>query len=229
MKLGTANIQNLPDMPARKVAQDAATIAQHVTLCGLQEIQPGEDPEVIMTSLPGSWWMVGGQHETPIIGDGRRWEVLDHHLIPFHRPKLPRPASSWGAVTSVVLRFRRHPKRPRFAVVNTHLPANGYNGARLERIQDRWRVEWSILTQEVLRLHNRGLTVYVTGDLNNPRPPQLRPVSRSKWLTPSGPPDHIGQVVRSTSVAMVHPETRRVPLNSDHDLIVIRGPLRKAP
>jgi hypothetical protein len=232
VKLATCNVRNFPDMPPPKVAQDARAIAIHATLAGLQEIQPGEDTEVIMDGLhesARSWWMVGGQLETPIVGRGNRWDVKDHHVIPFHRPRnLPRPASAHGGVVSVVLESVKRPRLPAFAVVNTHLVANGLNGDRLPAMASRWHTEWAILQREVTRLRRLGLTVYVTGDLNAPRPPGLGISSRFLWLTPQGPADHVGQLRHSASVWMGHAQHESIPINSDHDLLVVSGPLRSA-
>lgn len=228
MRIGTANVRNFPDMSQRQVAQDASTIAASCTLAGLQEIQPHEDTPVLRGALGPDWWLVGGTHETPIIGRADKWELMGHHLIPFSRPKLPRPASVHGAVTSAVVCSTTRHRLPPFAVVNVHLVSNGYNGDRLEVIQDRWRIEWGIFRDECLRLHKRGLTVFTTGDLNNPRPPQLRPHALFTWLTPQRGPDHIGQLEHHDSVVIGPHDQEVVPLNSDHDLHVVSGPLRHA-
>lgn len=226
--LGSANIQNFPDHPPRQVAQDASTVALHCTLAGLQEIQPHEDTSVIRDAMDG-WWIAGAGHETPIVGKASRWELLEHNVLPFHRPKLPRPENPHGAVTSVIVKSVERRHLPRFAVVNVHLVSGGYNGPKLPQVADRWRVEWGMYQDECVRLWKQGLTVFAVGDLNNPRPPQLRPHEHFTWLSPSGgTPDHLGQLTHQDSVVIVTPVHQRVPLNSDHDLHVITGPLRHA-
>ena len=228
MILATANVRNFPDMPQRLVRQDASTIAASCTLAGLQEIEPGEDTPVVREALGPDWWLVGAHVETPIIGDRDKWQVLAEHVSPFHRPDLPRPASVHGAVTSVVVQSVPRPHLPPFAVVNVHLVSNGYNGDRLPVIQDRWRIEWGIFQDECVRLHRRGLTVFTTGDLNNARPPQLRPRREFTWLTPWRIADHIGQLTHPDSVVLTGPVHERVPLNSDHPLVRVQGTLRPA-
>lgn len=228
--IGSANIQNFPDMSPAAVAADVATVKANVTLAGLQEIQPGEDTDVIRHELGDHWGLAGADHETPIVWDDRRWEQLDHRVLPFHRPKgLPRPQNTHGAVTSAVFRARKRRHLPPFAVVNVHLVSGGYNGPKLDLLRSRWRVEWGMFRDECHRLWLTGLTVYAVGDLNNPRPPELRPWEHFAWLTPAGRPDHIGQLTHIESVAMPDdPRAQSVPLNSDHSLQVVSGPLRPA-
>lgn len=228
MKLGTANIQNFPDQPRPDVREDARTVRAKVTLGGLQEIQPREDTPVIQAALGHGWWMVGPARETPIVGKHSRWKLLDFHQTAFHRPPLPRPQNRFGAVTSAVVRSVRKPHLPAFAVVNVHLVSGGYNGPKLDVIQDRWRVEWGIYRDEVARLHRQGLTVFTTGDLNNPRPPDMHGPGRFVWLSPKGGPDHIGCMPHERSVQLSKARHDRFPLNSDHDLHRISGPLRHA-
>lgn len=229
MRIGTANVRNFPDMSQRHVAQDVDTIMEHVTVAGLQEIQPHEDTPVVVEQLGDSFGIVGKAYETPIVYRHSKLHLLDHNTLPFHRPHLPRPESVHGAVTSAV--FRHASARlgwSRFAVVNVHLVANGYNGDKLAVIQDRWRVEWGMYQDECIRLWRMGMTVFTTGDLNNPRPPKLRPHEWSRWLTPSGSPDHIGELEHPDSITLGAHEHERIPLNSDHDLHVVSGPIEKS-
>lgn len=229
MKLGTANIRNFPDMRPELVAADTLTIMANTSLCGLQEIQPHEDTPVVLAQLGQRWGLVGGAYETPIIYNAHRWELLDHHAIPFHRPRLPRPESVHGAVVSGVFRSVQRRKLPPFAVVNVHLVAGGYNAERLPVVADRWRVEWGMYQDEALRLWRHGLSVFAVGDLNHPKPPKLRPHGSFTWLSPSlGGADHLGVLENGESVSMRSPMNFRVPLNSDHDLRVISGPVRHA-
>lgn len=226
MRIGTANVRNFPDMTQLQVAQDTATIMEHVTVAGLQEIQPHEDTPVVLEQLGDSFGMAGRAYETPIVFRHSKLKLLDHNTLPFHRPKLPRPESVHGAVTSAV--FLQLERRHRFAVVNVHLVANGYNGDRLDVIADRWRVEWGMYRDECIRLWRMGLTVYAVGDLNNPRPPKLRPHYSFRWLSPEGSADHIGELANLQSVYLGRFNHERVNLNSDHDLQVVTGPLRVA-
>lgn len=227
--LGTANIRNFPDMSPAAVAADVLSVMTNVTVAGLQEIQPHEDTAVVRQVLGDHWGMVGGSHETPIVWNDRKFERLRQNLIPFHRPRLPHPQNPHGAVTSAVFHSRDRRHLPAFAVVNTHLVSGGYNGDQVPVIADRWRIEWGIYQDEALRLWKHGLTVFAVGDLNNPRPPKLRPHDAFVWLSPSGgTPDHLGELANLESVHMDTPVHQRVPLNSDHDLHVVSGPLRHA-
>lgn len=229
MKLGTANIQNFPDMPARQVALDASVIAASCTLAGLQEIQPREDTPVVERALDDGWWMVGRHREVPVIGREDRWQLLDHWVVPFDRPELPRPQNRHAGVVSVVVRSATKRHLPPFALVNTHLVAGGYNGDKDPRIQQRWDVEWGLYRDEALRLYRMGLSVFTVGDLNHPRPPQVGRVVPFQWLSPSGTPDHLGMVVNDASVTLgAGWSHERIPLHSDHALHRITGPLRLA-
>jgi hypothetical protein len=226
VKLGTANIQNFPDHPAREVAQDASTVAASCSLAGLQEIQPHEDTPVVRGALGPDWWMVGGHREVPIIGRADRWELLDHYVVAFDRPHLPRPQNPHGGIVTAIVRSVKRPKLPAFAVVNTHLVAGGHNGPKNPLVAQRWEVEFKLLRAQVSGLHGSGFSVFVVGDLNDPRPPRLGPTFQ--WLSPQHSPDHLGQLVHSGGVQLVDPTHERVPLNSDHDCHVISGPLRHA-
>lgn len=234
MKLGTANIQNFPDHPPRQVAQDASTVAASCTLAGLQEIQPHEDTPVVLGALGDDWWMVGRHLEVPVIGRADRWELLDHYVVPYDRPKLPRPQNPHGGVVSAIVRSVKRPKLPPFAIVNTHLVSGGHNGPRVPIVAERWKVEWGVYRDEALRLYREGMTVYLVGDLNDPRPPSIRRSGSPQvgpafvWLSPQRSPDHVGQLIQNDSVQLLHSSHERVPLNSDHDLHVVSGALARA-
>lgn len=227
MRLGTANIQNFPDMSPAAVAADALTVAANTNLCGLQEIQPTEDTPVVMGSL-GPHWQVWGKHrECPIAWNTRRWNLQWGNVVPFDRPKLPRPQNRHAGVVSVVLESVDRPHLPPFAVVNTHLVAGGMNGPHLPTIAARWKVEWGMFQDEALRLWRQGLTVFAVGDLNHPRPNKLRPHDSFRWLSPMGTPDHIGVLENLDSVRLAAPHHERKPLNSDHGLHVVSGRMER--
>lgn len=228
MKLGTANVRNFPDMDAQLVAEDLATILHRTTVCGLQEIQPGEDSKVLaFLAAREGFGAIGLGLETPIVWDTDTWVMLDHRVLSFDRPHMPRPQNRYGGVVSAVFRSVRHKLLPKFAVLNTHLVSGGYNGPKLPVVADRWRVEWGLYRDEAIRLVRQGLTVYAVGDLNNPRPPKLRPHEQFQWLTSQGRgPDHIGQLEALEGVHIGTYDTSVVSLHSDHNLLVVSGPLR---
>lgn len=226
MKLGTANIRNFPDMTPGQVARDVRTVARHTSLCGLQEIQVGEDTPVVRDNLPSGWTMVGGHTTSPIVLNGHLWRVLEHAASRTHRPRLSRVENPFLDIVSVTVESRKRPHLPMFAVVNTHLVSGGYNAQHLPDVAAQWDEEWALLAEEVHRLWRDELTVYVVGDLNHPRPPRLNPMARFRWLTPSGPADHIGELENPLSVTMPDSSHEAVELNSDHKLHVLRGGLR---
>lgn len=220
MRIGTANIRNFPDMSSHAVAADIHTVVDHTSICGLQEIQPGEDTPVVRYAIPGHWAMFGGSHETPIVYNADKWHLMDSHQVTWERPRLPRPENPTPAITSCVFHSRRRKSLPRFAVVNTHLVAGGFNAQRLPAVREQWTVEWHMVMAEVHRLHHHNLTVYVLGDFNRGIMPG------DSWLTPEGPPDHIGEVQADGSVFLESPSHEAHALNSDHNLHVVTGALR---
>jgi hypothetical protein len=222
VRLGTANVQNYPDLSPAQVHQDVATIVEHTTVCGLQEIQVGEDTQVVQRTLPRHWRMIGATSACPIVLNARLYPIRDKRVIRVERPELPRAhVNPVLEVTSVTL--ARHGRE--FAVVNTHLISGGYNGKRSKAVRDQWDREWLVLEGEVHRLWHKGMTVFVVGDLNHPDPPELDPRSRFQWLTPTGRPDHVGQLNAKMSLQLEDSTHQAVQLNSDHALQVVSGPL----
>lgn len=225
MKLGTANIRNFPDMAPSKVAADTETIVANVSLCGLQEIQVGEDTPVVRAALPDHWQLVGGHFTSPIILNTRKWKVLDSSSTHTKRPRLSRVENAFLDITTVVVQSVKRKHLPEFAVANTHLVSGGYNGRHLEDVKAQWDREWRLFGAEVRRLWDRDLTVYVVGDLNHPRPPKLEPHARFTWLSPDGPADHLGELEHPLSVQLVDGVHHTIPLHSDHDLRIVSARL----
>ncbi len=223
MRIGTANIRNHPDMPRSAVEADIHTVVKHTSLCGLQEIQPGEDTPVVRYSIPGWWGMIGGECEAPIIWNSERWHLTDQWVHTWKRPKLSRPENPTPGIVSGVFRSHKRKSLPRFAVVNTHLVAGGYNVQRLPDVKRQWDIEWAMVQAEIARLHAMALTVYVLGDFNRGEMPGRG------WLTPDGPPDHLREVVNTHSVYLFQPSHEAVVLNSDHKLHKVTGALLPVP
>lgn len=228
MKLGTANIRNFPDMTPAQVAEDAVRVAVHTTICGLQEIRPDEDTDVVQAALGPHWAMVGTQLETPIAYRRHVWHLLEVETQKFHRPDLPRPQSRFGGITSAVFASVKRRHLPPFAVVNSHLVSGGMNGPRLPVIADRWLVEWGLYVDTIQALHRRGFTVLTTGDLNNSRPPAVPPLRHWEWLNPDAKgPDHLGQLEAPATIGRAvlrSPAWQTYVMNSDHPLHVVTGP-----
>lgn len=223
MRIGTANIRNFPDMAPAAVKADARTVARHTTLCGLQEIQPGEDTAVVRAGLGPGWWLAGEGHETPIVGRGDLWTLEDHNVIPLERPAgLPRPQNRFSAVTSVVVKPVKRPHLPTFAVVNTHLISGAFNGPRLPVLVPQWEREGDAYIAEAHRLHSCGLTVFLTGDLNAHAPHGMSCVL---WWAFGI--DYIGIMGHRRGVTIGKASDTTFRLNSDHDLAVVSGALTK--
>lgn len=225
MKLGTANIRNFPDMTPAHVAQDARTVQENTSVCGLQEITPGEDSDVIRGVLRPHWRLYGAETTCPILVNTARWQVVDTAVQRHRRPDVGRPENPHHDVVSVRLASVKRPHLPPFAVVNTHLASGGYNAQHLPRVRALWDHEWDVTAEEVGRRRAEGLTVYLVGDLNNVRPPNLEPHRRWHWLSPQLSLDHVGEMVNPTSVQLVDHAHATHKLNSDHKLHVVTGRL----
>jgi endonuclease/exonuclease/phosphatase family metal-dependent hydrolase len=213
-------------MPPAKVAADVLTVQASTSLCGLQEIQVGEDTAVVRSHLRKHWELYGGHTTSPIILNSARWRVLEHAATRTPRPRLPRPENPFLDITSVVVESVKRPHLPPFAVVNTHLVSGGFNAQHLEAVKAQWIVEWGMFAGECHKLWRDGYTVLVLGDLNHPRPPEVRPRDHFAWLTPQGPPDHIGMLEQDGSVLLMGSVHQALPLNSDHRLHVVSGTLQ---
>lgn len=228
MKLGTANLRNFPDMTPHQVAQDARTVASSTSVCGLQEIQVGEDTPVVREALPDHWDLIGGKGTSPIVWNTRKWKVTDHRARRHRRPHLSRVENPFLDVTTVLLSSVKRPHLPPFAVVNTHLVSGGYNAQHLPDVKAQWDKEWILVSREVYSLWDKELTVYLVGDLNNPHPPRLTPGRHFTWLSPQGPgPDHLGELEHPLSVQLTGYTHQALQLNSDHQLHVVSGSLRR--
>jgi hypothetical protein len=215
-------------MDPAKVGECAVAVSRHTSICGLQEIQVGEDTQVVEAALPRWWRLIGTEGTSPIALNQRRWVVLSANSTRTRRPHLSRVENPYLDITAVAVRSHKRPNLPPFAVVNTHLVSGGYNAQHLPDVARQWDREFTQLESVVHDWRIQGLTVYVVGDLNHHRPPEMLPARRFAWLTPTGQPDHVGQLVDPSSVQLKRPTHQALRVPSDHKLHVVTGPLRRA-
>lgn len=215
-------------MTPAQVAADASRVASLTSLCGLQEIQPDEDTDVVVEALGTGWGMVGWELEVPIVYKHARWRLRSRQVIKFRRPPgLPGHHSVNGGIVAAVFGRTARPHLPSFAVVNTHL----INAGEDQATQARWTTEWTTYLDVVRSYARHGLTVFTTGDLNVIRPPEVP--GHWRWLNDKARNlDHIGTMTtaaRPRWQMAEHVTQDKYDLNSDHKLHVITGPLRYVP
>lgn len=213
MRLGTANICNYPDMPKAKVKADAREMAALTDVWGQQENNPAEDDDAISDALGPEWMVVHADTNLPIWYRTARLELTGHRKVAADfdpvLPLTPRPRWVTAATFGVIGR----PGVERFAVVNLHLIAGGYNGPESEARARQWRVEFKKMQGLVNQYRARDLTVFVLGDFNNPRPP--KPTGNFVWLVGSRL-DRIG-VTAEGHTRVEEQDDGVVELHSDHN------------
>lgn len=216
MRLGTANIKNYPDMPPKKVAADAKTMSLLTDIWGQQENDPGEDNPVIMRTLGDTWAVAHPGTNVPVYFKKELYQVAGARvqLMPF-TPRLPlTPVPRLMTGTTFVIRAR--PNIAPFVVINVHFIAGAYNGENTpndtRRRRRQWDLEWTYLQRFVGDYRRKGLTVFVEGDFNHPRPP--KPTANWQWLVGERL-DRIG-VARSLGTEVEELDDGSVELNSDH-------------
>ena len=113
--------------------------------------------------------------------------------------------------------IRARPGVPRFVIVNVHFIAGAYNGDLPAKDKARrtrqWDIEWAALQTFIGDYKRKGLTVFVEGDFNHPRPPM--PTRNFQWLCGSRL-DRIG-VTRTGGTEVEELDSGVVELNSDHN------------
>lgn len=212
MRIGTANICNYPDMPKAKVQADAREIAALTDTWGQQENNPAEDDEAISKALGPSWMVVHGDTNVPIWYRTGRLELTGQRKVQADfTPPLPlTPRPRW--ITAATFGVIGRPGVERFALVNCHLIAGGYNGPESEARARQWRVEFKALRNLVESYKARDLTVFVAGDFNHPRPP--KPTTDFVWLV-GARLDRIGVTTTGGTKAR-ETDDGVVELHSDH-------------
>jgi hypothetical protein len=212
MRLGCANIKNYPDMPARKVAADGKKMSGLCDIWGMQENNPAEDDDAIAKVLGENWDIVHPNTDIPVWYRKDLIKVVGTrvHLMPFD-PVLaltPRPRN----LTGTTFKLRGRESVPNWVVINSHFIAGGMNGARNQARSRQWKIEWTHLNRFVSEYKRKGLTVFVMGDFNHPRPP--KPTTNFTWLVGKRL-DRIG-VTTTGTVEVDEIQDGVVKLNSDH-------------
>lgn len=212
MRIATANIKNFPDMPERLVVEDALAVADVAQLFGQQENNPAEDLPAIIDALGPAWSAAHRATNVPIYWRKDTLVLLSTRKVaaPFE-PVLPlTPRPRW--IAGATFRLRDQPAVPPFAVVNVHLVAGGHNGPRIPARARQWAVEFSTVRTFVREYRAKGLTTFVLGDWNDPRPPE--PYPEFRWLV-GNRLDRIGVTNGPLDVDEVADGT--LELNSDHN------------
>jgi hypothetical protein len=216
MRLGTANIKNFPDMVKAKVVADGKTMASLTDMWGQQENNPDEDDPAIMQALGTEWAIAHGSTDVPVYYKHERFRVTGMRTIqmPFkpELPLTPRPR----LLTGTTFALTEREGVPPWVVINCHLIAGAYNGdnapADTKRRKRQWDIEWGCVRSFVEDYKRKGLTVFLLGDFNHPRPP--KPTANWQWLVGTRL-DRIG-VTTTGSVHAEEVDDGTTELNSDH-------------
>jgi hypothetical protein len=213
MKIGTANIKNYPDMPKKKVQADGKEISSLTDIWGMQENNPTEDLPAIMEVLGPEWETMHEGTNVPIYYRKDKLKVIstDKTSAPFEPVLALTPRPRW--ITGAVFELKERAGVPNFAIVNCHLIAGGMNGPKLAPRARQWGVEFTTLGEFITSFRKKGLTTFVLGDFNSPRPP--KPVGNFTWLV-GNRLDRIG-VTNTGSVEVDETNDGVVDLNSDHN------------
>jgi hypothetical protein len=227
MRLGTANIRNFPDMPRWKVRQDGVEMSRRCDLWGGQEIDPGDDDfEVIMGNVSPNWGAIWGGTNIPIFYKKNEFILLEKRRVEvdFEPPLELTFRPRW--ITGGIFQSRTRQELNPFAVVNCHLIAGARNALdpNAEGVEARlrqYRTEWDALQDFMRGFRQDGLSIFLTGDLNDPTPEE--PLTDFRWLAGERL-DRVG-FARGKSVGFQLNDTHEVQLNSDHNGQVADGVL----
>jgi hypothetical protein len=212
MRLGSANIQNFPDMSPADVVADGKTMAGLTDIWTMQENEHGEDSVAIMRALGSAWGIAHEDTALPIFYRTSVMELIGtRRVISSFEPELPL-TSRPRIITAAGFKIRRRPELKAFVVVNGHLIPGAYNGSQEDRRRTQWNIEFQDLRSFVADYKRKGRTVFVNADFNHPRPP--KPVANFTWLV-GEMLDRIG-VTTTGGVAVDEIADGVVELHSDH-------------
>jgi hypothetical protein len=212
MRIGSANIQNFPDMPHADVVEDGRTMAAFTDIWAMQENEPGEDSVAIQRVLGSAWNVAHEDTALPIFYRPSVVELIGmRRTVSSFEPELPL-TSRPRIITAAGFKLRRQPELKAFVIVNCHLIPGAYNGAQEDRRRRQWQIEFDDLRNLVSDYKRKGRTVFVNGDFNHPRPP--KPVRNFTWLV-GEKLDRIG-VSTTGAVDVDEMADGTIDLNSDH-------------
>lgn len=216
---GTANIKNYPDMPRRKVVEDALAVANVCDIWMQQENDPREDDDAISAALGAQWGKVGGHTNLPIYFRRDRYGCtgFDVFKMRWAGPELELVAKPRLTAQGTFIR-RDRPGVSEFVLHNNHLIAGGLNGPLLPRRAAQWRSEWEETCQFLDQAKASRRTVFFGGDFNNPDPP--KPTRNFEWVAGERL-DRLG-ITKVGSVDWQVHDTGHIELNSDHDAQWVR-------
>lgn len=214
MRIGTVNIKNFVDMPPSDVLEDAKAISKMAGIWGMQEIQKGEDTQVVLKGLGEGWTVTHGDTDEPFYTN-RNWHVVktytDRYTVKHLKYEPPL-----RVVNGILVQSTRRPDLNPFAVINVHMIAGAYNGTKygseIPQRQEHWDQHWTHVRAMMSNLHSQGYTVFMTGDFNRRNPPP--PLKGFHWIAGLGL-DRVGVIQGSVKVSFISGDSRA--LNSDHD------------
>jgi GH25 family lysozyme M1 (1,4-beta-N-acetylmuramidase) len=237
LKVGTANIQNFPDLTDRQVRQDVAKIKRAgVDLVLFQEIGERSDFLAIVDTLgpgygvtdtaskPGGYRgnnVIAWQRHSPLVSDGK--EAFLKMIGPGMGPRTHTPSqwmvrktfkSSIGVIDAYDIHF-----------IQGAYSKPGQPGDADGRRKAAWQENWNELRKAVLESVRAGHIAIFGGDWNR-RKEDIRPFARGQhWIVTGGKGgdghkniDHVG-ILLPPGVKLQKPGvTISVALNFDHDL-----------
>jgi hypothetical protein len=172
MKVGTANIQNTPDLAAWKVRADVLTIWRWMrgwVLFGWQEIGEEADDRAIKNVFS---WARGYRHlffkrATPISVRRTVWAVTDHYWNRAHGGMAGISPNRGYSVA--LLKHRLRLRGLTLAFICTHMVSKAWSdpdASHKSWRRARWIEHWAEMTEHIAKLNSQGITAIVVGDLN---------------------------------------------------------------
>ena len=192
VRLGTCNVQNTPDIPARKVKRCGELASREFDLLGTQEMgEFGQDRTDFLAGLGPRWSMpqippIGNQEIIAWISElfnvnHSKW----HEVIPAGQP-YPNPARGWSE--AVIAPIHGFP----FRFVDTHFVNKAWNDVpdTHKALRKRnWEIHYQALAAFV-RTSSRTLPTVVVGDFNRTT---VKPFGTNfRWLATGSSEHNVG-------------------------------------
>lgn len=235
MRIGSCNIQDIPDIPRKDVVHTASIAKKHTDITMFQEIREAEDVDDVKKGLGKNWKLVNVASANPIGFDTTKFRLTPERELPpgIHNrgilmlhpgnPKVPTRARE---ATWCILNAVGRPNLRPFVVSNAHLINNAWNDQEkrpaIKAIRkELWLEGIDEWQHSINTFRRRGFTVIWGGDLNCFHTPAFNarqaPVAQNKV-------DHIyiarGRGPKAIGFRTYWEKQRAIDTPSDHKLLV---------